>query len=217
MNAKNASRKTLVGAWILILGVVFFYTAEFIASLGWKGPARYSYISDFISSLGIPVVLEQINSPLHALMNIGFVIYGASVVIGYLLLKKTLPKGKLSALVRILLAASGIGVVLVGFFPGHDWTYSFVHTVGAMLVIYAGNVGDILLSLALWREKRFRYAPCGVLLGIVGLFFSVVMAMFFESGFAGLYERLAIYPTILFNLALGIRSLRGVKKDKAGM
>ena len=44
--------------------------------------------------------------------------------------------------------------------------------------------------------------------GVVGLSFSVVMATFFESDYAGLYEQLAICPAILFNLALGIRSLK---------
>lgn len=202
----GAARGTRFGSLALVLGAVVFFAAEFLSSRGWIGP-QYSYISNFISELGIPVVLEHINSPLHALMNTGFVAYGLLIVLGYALLKKALPTGRLATVAVILLIASGIGVILVGFFPGYQWRYSFVHTTGAMLVIYAGNVGDILISTGLVREKSSRFAVCGIVLGIVGIVSSIVMAMNYTSVYAGLYERLAIYPTIIFNLALGLSLL----------
>ena len=204
---EKENRKVRAGGVALAIGALLFFVVEYVTSLRWAD-GKYSYISEFISSLGIPVVVGHINSPWHALMNFGFVAYGLLVVIGYILLKHGFPKGALATVATVMLVASGIGAVLVGFFPGHDWEFSFVHAIGAMLVIYAGNIGAILLSIKLIKEKAKKWMWIGILLSIVGIAFSFVMAMFYESDFAGLYERIAIYPTIVFNLVMGITSLK---------
>lgn len=208
---EKREKRARMGGAMLAAGAVVFFAFEFISSLGWNGAAPYSYLGNFISELGIPVVLEKIDSPLHALMNAGFVIYGIAVVFGCFFARRVLPKGKLAGIATGLIIASGIGVVFVGFFPGHDWELNFVHTIGAMLVIYAGNFGDILLCVGMTKERRFRYAPFGIALGIAGIVFSIVMATHYTSDYAGLYERIAIYPTIVFNFALGLFLLKSNK------
>lgn len=201
-------KRTYAGAFALVLGVVLFFVAEYVTSLGWVNP-DYSYISNWISDLGVPIVTDAINSPFYILMNFMFVTYGILSAVSYWLIKPFLPKGIITTVATVLLAMQGIGWIIVGIFPGYDFPLQFMHGIGASAIIYCGNVGSLLLGIKLLRGKGKKTGVLGIVLGIGGLISSFAMFALAASSFGGLLERITVYAPLVWSFALGSRILFG--------
>ncbi|MGT2463499.1 hypothetical protein [Sinomonas atrocyanea] len=92
MAAEEASTDRIrhyLGAWSAV-SVLQFFAAEAATIAGWRGPAPYSRRLNFISDLGqVSCGLHgtrEICSPLHALMDVSFVLQGVGMVIAALLI-----------------------------------------------------------------------------------------------------------------------------------
>ena len=196
-------KRTLTAAVLICISVLLFWIMERVTAYYWIDPV-YNFKKNWISDLGIPVVTQisgyTVNSPLHALMNFTFIVYGLLVVIAYVMLKSILPKGRIA---RLLAISHGIGFILVGIFPGYEWSLGFMHQFGAILVIFGGNIAIILLGINIYRESRQIFAVTGIILGIAGLIATIIMFANSTSPIAGIYERGAIYPTLIWNFILG--------------
>ncbi len=211
MNKEVTLNKNMIKAsgLMFIIAPLFFLIVEFVASRFWGNPA-YSYISNYISDLGVPVQTmfqgRQINSPLSSVMNFGFVMYANLFVIGNVLIFHALSKnGRIPRLV--LNSLYSLGIIFVGIFPGYDWPGLPMHVIGAFLVIVIGNIGIIMTGTLLNKTfKRKNYSIISMLLGILGLLGLVLVTVAASAGMSvqGLCERIAVYPMLVWSLLTGL-------------
>ena len=187
-------------AWLLTLQ---FFVVEAIAQARYQGP--YSRADDTISALGAT------SSAAHRLMNASFLVQGLLILAGALLLRPAL-RGRGATVAPVLLAISGVGVMLVGVFPEDG--YSTAHAVGAGLHLVGGGLG--LMALAYAVRARSEVVGTGLaLLGLVG----TAMTVFFVAGVTGFLgnggtERAAAY-VLPIGLALAGAFLWRVGADEA--
>lgn len=167
-------------AWALTLQ---FFVVETIAQLRYGAP--YSRVDDVISALGAG------ESAAQQLMNASFVVQGALILGGALLLRPMLHGGAGRA-VPALLGAAAVGVLLVGVFPSD--TDSTLHAVGAALYLLGGGLGLVALAYAV-RPRSEALGTTVVLLGML----ATAATVFFLAGVTGYLgeggtERAAAYP-----------------------
>jgi hypothetical membrane protein len=184
-------------AWLLTLQ---FFVLEALAQARYEGP--YSRADDVISALGAT------DSAARQLMNASFVVQGALILAGALLLRPVLLRGA-GQVAPVLLGAAALGVVLVGVFPtdGNET----LHAIGAVLYLVGGGLGLIALAYAV----RPRSEALGTSLALLGLIATGATA-FFLTGVTkylgdGGTERVAAYP-----LPLGL-ALTGVALWRMGL
>ena len=89
---------------------------ETVAASAWETPA-YSYAFNFISDLGAPDCStfqgREICSPLHTVMNAGFIVQGVLFVVASVLLQR-LASGRARNIYLAIALIYGVGMVLVG-------------------------------------------------------------------------------------------------------
>ena len=189
----------------LWVGCLQFFVAEAIAAAGFSG--SYSFRRNYISDLGALSCSGSAGggcSPLHALMNASFVLQGVLIVTGAAVVWPLFPRGALSRLALVLIAASGLGVAVVGLAP-EDATPGW-HYLGAAENLLFCNAGAALLGVALLREGT---APRAVGLlslgfGLIGLAGLAGLAVGHDFGLgAGGVERVAAYPFPLWIAGMG--------------
>jgi hypothetical membrane protein len=184
-------------AWLLTLQ---FFVLETLAQARYEGP--YSRADDVISTLGAA------ESAARQLMNASFVVQGALILAGALLLRPVLLRGA-GQVAAVLFGAAAVGVVLVGVFPTDG--NGTVHAIGAVLYLLGGGLGLIALAYAV----RPRSEALGTTLALLGLV-ATAATVFFLTGVTqylgdGGTERLAAYP-----LPLGL-ALAGVALWRLGL
>jgi hypothetical membrane protein len=166
-------------AWLLTLQ---FFVVETLAQS--RFGSAYSRVDDVISVLG------SADSAARQLMNASFVIQGALILVGVLLLRPALQHGAGQA-AAVLLGAAALGVLLVGVFPMDG--NATVHAIGAGLYLVGGGLGLIALAYAV-RPRSEAVGTALALLGLVGtaatvFFLTGVTAYLGEGG----TERAAAY------------------------
>ncbi|TDP96779.1 DUF998 domain-containing protein [Labedaea rhizosphaerae] len=202
-----------LGAVLLFAGPLVSWVAEFVTAAAWQHP-HYSPFHNWVSHLGLTgpsqVAFGQVgNSPLGAVMDIDWVLYGVLLIVGALLVFD-LRQGALPIAIVVLAILSGVGVALVGIFQGSNADVAngliAFHTSGAQGVMLAGNTMAIVVGvngarIGLSRGRRVA----SIVLGTVGLVaFAVFMADVF-TGWAwniGMFERAVIYPIMIGHVLL---------------
>lgn len=157
--ARNAA------AIALIVAADQYVVTEAVASSSWKAP-RYRYSFNFISDLGVPSCGGEVDgrtvcSPLHAVMNTGFVVQGVLFVVAAVLLFRMVP-GRLRWVYPALAVVHGAGITLVGLLHGSpeaaaDGSMAW-HILGAMMAIFGDNLASIVVSV-FPREGADRHHP----------------------------------------------------------
>jgi hypothetical membrane protein len=140
-------------AWLLTLQ---FFVAETVVQLQLDG--NYSRADDVISLLGAST------SPGAQLMNASFVLQGALILGGALLLRPVLT-GAAGRAAVVLLGAAAVGVLVVGVFP-LDGNLG-AHRTGAVLYFVGGALGLIALAYAV-RRRSEAVGTALAFLGLVG-------------------------------------------------
>lgn len=202
------------GAVLLLVGPLVAWLAEFITAAAWQEP-HYSPLYNWVSHLGLTgpsqTAFGQIgNSPLGAVMNAGWVIYGIFLIVGALV-TFDLRRGVRPVVIVILATVAGIGVALVGLFQGSNENVASgliaVHTYGAQGVMVAGNVMAIVVGVNGARIGLDRgRSITSIVVGIAGLVSFVIFMVDVFSGWAwnvGLFERGVIYPIMVGHVLLG--------------
>jgi hypothetical membrane protein len=204
------SRRRGACLWVCCLQ---YFAAEAIAAAGFRG--EYSFRRNFISDLGAASCGDGAGcSPLHALMNASFVLQGALIFAGAVLVWPLFPKG-LARLALGLIAASGAGVAVVGLAPedaAPGW-----HYLGAAENLLLTNAGAALLGVALLRERRPRRAVglLSLAFGVLGLAGLAGLASGFDFGLGvGAIERVAAYPFPLWIAGMGVWLLGGMERRR---
>ncbi len=202
------------GALLIFIGPLTSWVAEFVTAAAWQDP-HYSPFYNWVSHLGLTgpsqVAFQQVgNSPLGAVMDTGWVLYGACLIAGAFL-TFDLRKGVRPVLIVALSTIAAVGVSLVGIFQGSNANVEngliAFHTFGAQGVMIAGNLMAVVVGVAGARIGLTRgRSVASAVLGIVGLVGFTVFMIDVFSGWMwniGLFERSAIYPIMVGHVLLG--------------
>ena len=212
------TRRNVPAAIALLVAAVALFAAEIISAAAWDNPA-YSYANNWVSDLGVPgppVMFKGhlIHSPLALVLNMGFYINGALVILAAVLLLSPRGQGRLPHWQRRLVFVYGLGLFIAAtFHEAPPWMFPF-HALGATLIMAGGNVATFLtgrlgarLGMPTWLARVF------MVLGAVGFTSFLIMQVAAAANGPvlppdiGALERFAAYPLLLAELAAGIALL----------
>ncbi|MFE5035389.1 DUF998 domain-containing protein [Streptomyces sp. NPDC056683] len=202
------------GALLILLGPLVSWLAEFVTAAAWQDPP-YSPLYNWVSHLGLTgpaqTAFGQVaNSPLGAVMDTGWVLYGVLLIVGSFLVFD--PRGGTRPVVVLALAVlAGVGVALVGTVQGSNANVDngliAFHTLGAQTVMIAGNTMAIVIGADGARAGLGRgRSLASVALGTLGLIaFPLFMADVLTGWMwnVGMFERAVIYPIMIGHALLG--------------
>jgi hypothetical membrane protein len=201
----------------LLAAVIAILLAEAIAAAAWHHPS-YSYADDFVSDLGVPGPAtlfkgHVIHSPLAAVLNTGFVVYGVLVALAATLLLRPRDQGRMARWQRRLFIGSGLGLVLAAFLhEAPAWSLPY-HALGAALIMCGGNVAVFLtgrlgprLGQPTWLGRLFTGLGAFGFIAFVVVQVLVVVDSAVLPHNIGTLERLAAYPVLVAELvaAMGL-------------
>ncbi|GAA2599480.1 hypothetical protein GCM10010435_93660 [Winogradskya consettensis] len=199
-----------------LLGPVIYLAAEAITAAAWKTP-RYSYADNWISDLGSAKAGvfqgRELDSPLHVIMNAGFIVQGVLFGIATLLLSRT-TSGRPRTFTAVTGIVTMIGYILVGTFHGslqaqQNGTLP-LHFTGATLAILGGNVLALVLGIR-WRKtpQTRLIGLISIVLGAFGLASVTALFLTFNAGLpSGAIERCSVYTIVIWQFAVAVALLR---------
>jgi hypothetical protein len=213
--AVTTSRRTLgVVAVLWISAAVIFVVFEAVAA---AAVPSYSYISQYISVLGVPDW-----SPRAPLMNWGFYLQGALFLAGAVLAVRAIRGPWTGAVFLLLTATNAVGNFLVGFVHGFSplWNdgYESLHGLGAYLAIGGGNAAIVVGSVVIARTVAVRwYRPIGMMIGVAGLVLAAMLQTYSQwaddFSHIGLVERACVYTIMIWQIVTGIVLLARPRLD----
>lgn len=234
-----AGRRELVGGWAAIT-LIHYFVVEATAMAVWRGNPGYDRRAHVISDLGAahcgPFNGYEVCSPLNWLMNASFVLQGAAMVLGAVLLSSAVlsvaaepgvrvirprmasPAAPAEAFpwiaagaVRVLILVAGIGQAMVGLIP--EDTDLALHLTGAGLYFIAGPLSLVILGLV-WRGHT-QMSWMVLLFGAVSLGATIyVLAVQLRVEEPGAIERTMAYPIILGLSLVGLVVAHRVTKER---
>jgi Protein of unknown function (DUF998) len=168
----------------------------------------YSYVSGYISDLGVPAW-----SPKAALMNAAFWVQGLLFLGGAVLIARTHGGARLFVL---LAGANAVGNILVAIAHGGsalvESGYGWLHVMGAWLAIVGGNAAMLVGSSTVARAVALRgYRAVSVVVAVVG-FVCLAMLSIAATGSglpAGVFERGSVYSILAWQVFTGAVLLLG--------
>jgi len=194
----------VAAAVLLLAGPVELLVCEAVAASAWTDPP-YSYVRNVLSDLAVPARHtffqgRPIESPLHALMNASFGVFGPLVLVAAVIVTSPLP-GRIRRPVRSLALASTLANLLVSLVP--ETTVAPLHGTGAFLSFLCGNALVVVLAV----QTRALGLPAGVrvtllTLGCIGLAALLVLVTI-PALYSGALERFIAYPYLAALLVLG--------------
>ena len=218
---QHRSTLAIVAAAILfiVMGVEYL-VVEAVAASAWQTPA-YSYASNFVSDLGAPDCStfqgREICSPLHTVMNAGFIAQGALFVVASFLLMRLVSAGRARNVYLAIALIYAVGMVLVGYFHGsteatENGTIVY-HYLGAFMAILGGNVAAIVAGFQ-WRRLGMPrwFGLASIALGVIGLAGAVVLGTTFGVLPPGIPERVSVYTITAWQILTGIVLLLGLRR-----
>ncbi|WP_426937260.1 DUF998 domain-containing protein [Brevibacterium sp. LE-L] len=232
-DSPTRTKRARIGAVLLILNAAAYVLAEAITAAPWQNPA-YSYSFNYISDLGVPDVARfqgrMVDSPLHTVMNTGFIIHGIIFILAAVLLQHAITRTGPRRTYLVLAVLHGIGISLVGLFHGSqtavdDGTAAF-HGLGALLAIGAGNTAAIIVGIHLARNSRHGsgrasgggrgrgvgWALAG--LGTTGLAAFTYLLATTGTDIDGIPERIAVYTIMVAEALAGIALLSAQRRQQ---
>ncbi len=211
-----SGRSVGVGAVVVIAAAAVYLLAEAASAVVWRTPP-YDYFTNAISDLGDPIPHDtvdgqNIDSPLHLVMDTGFILLGALTVLAAILLLPVVRRNRDRVLLVLPPILHLLGLVFIATNPLSSYNFAhggqLMHGLGALLAIGGGNLWAVT-SVAWARSFSLPrwFARVGLILGIIGL---VTLAgeltlPLFANATA---ERLSVYTLIAFDVLLGIVLLR---------
>ncbi|HUD10203.1 MAG TPA: DUF998 domain-containing protein [Candidatus Saccharimonadales bacterium] len=195
-------RYPLIGPTMWILSVQYFII-QIIVARAWASP--YSILNNTISDLGNTscgiYAGRDVCSPLHIMMNVSFMILGLFMIGGSLLIYQEFKESKLALVGFTFMLLAGVGTLLVGVFPEN--TISTLHLTGAFLPFFIGNVGIVILGMALKLPTSLRvYTLATGIISLIALGFFVTHS-YLGIGIGGM-ERITAYPQTLWLIVFGV-------------
>ena len=192
-----------LAAVVLLLRPTYI-AAEVVTAAAVTG--GYSFVADSVSRLGEVGCTAAYCSPRHEVMNGAFILYGAALAGGALLLARPL-----GPWVTGLLVVSGLSSCATGLAPlDQDATR---HALAAAPLFIAQPLALLLLG----RKVRPNQPRLGSALIAAGAVTAAAAAGFVVSGegrLAGALERLALWPVLFALGAYGWSHLRDARRPR---
>ena len=188
--------KPKVAGIVLLIGSLYYLIAEAISATFFNASLFNTYVFHTISELGIP----NGNSPLFWLMNSAFIMIGLTLLFAvFYKFKDFIVKNNI--IISIFTFITSIGVIVVGLIHGGNPLTLGYHAMGAVMAILGGNILLVLISRSM--EDFGKYQQATLILGIIGL--AAFWIMFFSMGsiYMPVYERLSVYPLIVWSFLTG--------------
>ena len=188
--------KPKVAGIVLLIGSLYYLIAEAISATFFNASLFNTYLFHTISELGIP----NGNSPLFWLMNSAFILIGLTLLFAvFYKFKDFIVKNNI--IISIFTFITSIGVIIVGLIHGGNPLTLGYHAMGAVMAILGGNILLVLISRSM--EDFGKYQQATLILGIIGL--AAFWIMFFSMGsiYMPVYERLSVYPLIVWSFLTG--------------
>lgn len=195
-------RYPFVGPIIWMLSIQY-YLIQVVTAQAWAMP--YSWAQNTISDLGNTACGNYagrfVCSPLHSSMNASFITLGITMMAGSPLIYQEFKKTKLSRIGFSLMALAGLGTLFVGLFPENS--INLLHSLGAFLPFFVGNIGIIVLGLTLDIPKTLRLYT--LFSGVIAL---IALGFFLTHHYLGLgiggMERVTAYPQTMWLIVFGV-------------
>jgi hypothetical membrane protein len=203
---RYTARHPQQGPLLWLLSVQYFIVQIVVASDWHPG---YSIASNTISDLGNTSCGQYggrlVCSPLHAWMNVSFMVLGVTMITGSILLAHRLRANLGSRLAVVFMVLSGVGTAVVGIFPEN--TISALHASGAALPFVIGNSALILFACYLRLSRSLRYYT--LFSGAIAIIACVLFVSqhYLDLGAGGM-ERLTAYPQTIWLIVFGGYLLR---------
>lgn len=200
-----------VGAVLLVLGTVQFLAAHLIAQGAWPGP--YSWSANYISDLGAVTCVrgaaDAVCSPLHAVMNAGFVLQGVLLIAGTVLTAGAWTAGPGRRVWQGLVVASGVSWIVVGLVP--EDVNGAVHAAGALPGFLVSNAALLVAGASTSTRRLPSVRRAATVLGVVGVvgFALLAVATTWPDGpvAVGAAERAVVFPLQVWALVAGVALL----------
>jgi hypothetical membrane protein len=185
-----------VGAAMWIVAAAAYFIAEAVAVLALPG---YSYVTDYISVLGVPG-----SSPYADAMNAAFLLQGVFFPAGAVLVVRGMQVPKAWPFLMFAVF-NGLGNALVAIV--HAGTGSGWHPAGAYLAIGGGNLAILAGVSVLWRVGTTRtYLVMSLAVAGTGLFCSGMLKV--HELPTGLWERGSVYSIYVWQTLTAVCLLR---------
>lgn len=197
------TRHPIIGPILWILALQYF-VVQLIVAAAW--PRAYSWSGNVISDLGALGCGDfgdrYVCSPLSWLMNLSFVVFGVTIAVGGILIYTEFKRTKVSKIGFGLMVISGIGTIVVGFFP--EDANVLLHQIGAVAGLLVGNMSLIFLASSL-KDTRNLFRAYTLLTGLfcVTAFGLFATDNYLDFGVGGM-ERLVSYPFAIWMMVFGI-------------
>lgn len=202
-----ANKHPAVGPLVFVSSTLYFFIQITVA---WVWSPPYSVVTNAISDLGNsacgPYRGAYVCSSRHWLMNVGFVGLGLIMAAGSWLIFQEFtehsPRQRLFAKAGFsLMAAAGVGTVLVGVFPEN--TVHAMHLLGAGLAIGLGNIAILALGVSLPLPEGLRKSM--IVMSVISLSALVLFTANRDMGIGpGSMERIAAYPETFWLIRFGL-------------
>lgn len=197
-------------AILWLTGALVFFVFEAIAAASVAPPYRYSYVSDYISQLGVPGW-----TPLAAVMNVGLCVQAVLFLVGAVFAARTSATGH-RTLFRVLAALYALGLILVASVPfgvGAPATdLSGFHWLGALLAIFLGNAAIVAGSSVVAGLLDVRwYRKVSVALAVLGILSFLILSQPAAQPTLGIWERGSVYSVMLWQMLSAVLLLTEVR------
>lgn len=200
---------------LFIISSLFYLVSEFITISLCEASYR-GYIHNTISELALPKGMLWHNmpstfSPLALLMNLALIISGILFFLSYTFLVKNYLNRKFRPFGIALALLVAIGSILVAIFHGGK-DYLGMHEISTAFVFIGGNL-CIILTMIFLNDKAKIFKDFGIFLGLIGILSSITIfytSIINKTQILAILERLAVYPIIIFELMIGIYTLKKI-------
>jgi len=209
--ARRQAGLQLAGGLLWFANLVWFF-GQFAAQSAWRTP--YSVAHNFVSDLGAtncgefpPGSGSYVCSPLHAVMNTSFVLWGAVWLLGGVLFAFSARLARTGRVAHLLIALGGAGTIVIGFVPENvDFT---VHALAALVQTFGVAAGLTILGIQGLRRHHVPTSVLTLLVALASVVGIVATAAAADGGtFAGLglgvWERIALWPLPIWLAAAGV-------------
>ncbi len=209
---------------VLLLATVQVLVVEEVVAAAWE-LVPYSRARHYVSDLGLAECAQltgrTVCSPLHGVMNAAFVVH-ALLVLGAVVLLRDLVPARARPWVVAAVAVHAVGVAWVGLVPGSlaepvgGLPRYVVHNVGSAAAVVGGNLGALVVGVALVRRYR-PWALATLVLGGAGAAATVLDVVGVEVGPGpGAGQRATMYPIVVWLVVTGAAVVvRTVKRRRA--
>lgn len=203
---------------IFLCATCVFFVAQIIAQLAWPG---YSVSQYDVSALGVTECGQYTNgsgglsfyacSPLHVVMNAGFILVGVFTSAGVILTRSIWPRRRLTRVGVAFVAVSGLGGILAGVFPAN---LNFgLHVLGALMDFLFAGSGILLLGAGVRKRNGGLAAWSLVLGGIAIMGFVLYNSQIFLGLGPGGMERVLGFSPVVWAIGLGFMLLFQGRSD----